>query len=119
MDFELPGEDHPQRKPIRAWFEAHRHESSVRKRERDHDTCRHPRNEYAGRSADRCKDDPFSQRLPHEPERRGAERGLNGNLCPVGSGKKEIREIRRGNEQHQTRHDEQDRQRLLVRESKH
>ncbi len=25
MDFELPGEDHPQRKPIRAWFEAHPH----------------------------------------------------------------------------------------------
>ena len=23
MDFELPGEDHPRRKPIRAWFEAH------------------------------------------------------------------------------------------------
>src|SRR5258705_37954 len=22
MDFELPGEDHPQRKPVRAWFEA-------------------------------------------------------------------------------------------------
>jgi len=25
MDFELPGEDHSQRKPIRAWFEAHPH----------------------------------------------------------------------------------------------
>ena len=25
MDFELPGEDHPQRKPMRDWFEAHPH----------------------------------------------------------------------------------------------
>ncbi len=24
MDFELPGEDHPKRKAVRAWFEAHR-----------------------------------------------------------------------------------------------
>jgi alkylation response protein AidB-like acyl-CoA dehydrogenase len=25
MDFELPGEDHPQRNPVRDWFEAHPH----------------------------------------------------------------------------------------------
>ena len=23
MDFELPGEDHPARRPVRDWFEAH------------------------------------------------------------------------------------------------
>src|SRR5258707_12252679 len=29
MDFELPGEDHPKRKAIRAWFEAHPEPSAL------------------------------------------------------------------------------------------
>ena len=29
MDFELPGEDHPQRKAVRAWFEANPQASGI------------------------------------------------------------------------------------------